>query len=283
MHISFVILHYLTEKDTVECVNSIYNNVDSENYSIIIVDNCSPNNSGIRLKKMYAKEKRIEVILNPKNLGFARGNNVGFTKAKYEYKSDFIILMNNDMYIKQKDFIKKIINSYKNINYAVMGPDIISVVDNQHQNPQPIRVASKNDARYQLFRHIFLFFINSINLEIFVRKIFKKVNGNPVPYINSSYRTNDLNVQLHGSCLIFSPIYLQKFNGLYDKTFMYFEEDILFYLCQKNNLMTFYNSELQIFHKEDSATNEYLKNSSHKNRFIYKNSINSIIELLKLM
>lgn len=283
MHISFVILHYLTDEDTIECINSILNNIDTEDYSIIVVDNASPNSSGTLLKNMFENEARIEVILNETNLGFAKGNNVGFYKAKYAYKADFIILMNNDMYIEQTNFFDTIIKSYNSSNFGVMGPDIISVVDNRHQNPQPIRIVTTSDAWFQLIRHTVLLFVNYLKLENYTKKIINKIKGETAEHKNIDYSTEKFNVQLHGSCLIFSPMYIEKFDGLFDKTFMYFEEDILFYLCRENNFLTYYNNKLEIYHKEDSATNKYLSNTTKKNRFIYKNSIVSIYELIKLM
>ena len=55
MHYAFVILHYLTYKDTVECVESILENITNAEYSIIIVDNGSNNESGDQLQKKYAE------------------------------------------------------------------------------------------------------------------------------------------------------------------------------------------------------------------------------------
>ncbi|MED1471925.1 glycosyltransferase family 2 protein [Bacillus salipaludis] len=281
MRISFVILHYLTEQDTIECIESILNNVSYKEYSIVVVDNGSPNDSGERLKTRYQNNSKVDVIISDNNLGFAKGNNLGFIKAKYEYHSDFIILLNNDTIIEQQDFIDKVLSKYSTKKFAVLGPNIISTIDNNHQNPQPFRIKNKKDAWYQLIRHLALLILNYSKLEPLIKKILNKIKREKI--FNTSHKREMIDVQLHGSCLIFSPIYIQKFDGLYDKTFMYFEEDILFYLCKKNNLETLYSPEVIIFHKEDSATNEYLKNNLLKNRFIYKHSLRSIFYLLKLM
>lgn len=281
MQITFVILHYLTEQDTVECVESILNNIEYDNYSIIIVDNGSSNGSGKKIKDRYQNIKKVDVILSEVNLGFAKGNNLGFIKAKHVYRSDFIVVMNNDMIINQHDFVDKVISNYNETKFAVLGPDIISVIDRCHQNPQTTRIINRKDAMFQLARHSMLLVINYLKLEPLVKTILKSIKHKNV--VNYKEKFKMKNVQLHGSCLIFSPKYIQRFDGLYDKTFMYFEEDILFYICRKNKLLTVYSPELQIFHKEDSATNEFLKNNLSKNRFVYKHSIKSIIELLKLM
>jgi GT2 family glycosyltransferase len=281
MRISFVILHYLTERDTTECIESILRNVNYNDYNIIVVDNGSSNESGKNLKLRYQNNPKVDILLSEKNLGFARGNNLGFIKAKKEYHSDFIILMNNDMIIEQQDFLKIVVSKFNTMNFAVMGPNIISTIDKKHQNPQPFRIKTKKDAWYQFTRHLVLLMLNYARLEPLIKNILKTIKQD-VSFV--SKHTKELtNVQLHGSCLIFSPLYIQMFDGLYEKTFMYFEEDILFYLCRKFNLKTYYCPDLVILHKEDSATNEYLKNTLQKNRFIYRHSLASIKHLINLM
>lgn len=44
-------------------------------------------------------------------------------------------MINNDTLIKQKDFIDILIGKYKVSKYGVLGPDVISLIDNGHQNP----------------------------------------------------------------------------------------------------------------------------------------------------
>ena len=84
---TFVILHYLTEYDTIDCVDSILNNVDYQDYKIIVVDNGSTNNSGETLLKRYRNNEKIVVIIVEENLGFARGHNIGY---EYDDKREAI-------------------------------------------------------------------------------------------------------------------------------------------------------------------------------------------------
>ena len=93
--IAFIILHYQTLDETIKCIESIKNRIDTENYEIIIVDNCSPNGSGKILYDKYNEIERYHVLLNEKNLGFSAGNNIGFRHAK-KIKCDFIAMINND-------------------------------------------------------------------------------------------------------------------------------------------------------------------------------------------
>ena len=55
-HVSFIILNYCSTEVTVQCVESIEKNINYQNYSIVIVDNGSTNNSGKILEEKYGKE-----------------------------------------------------------------------------------------------------------------------------------------------------------------------------------------------------------------------------------
>lgn len=282
-HVSFVILHYLALEDTIECVNSILNNLKYESYSVVIVDNGSSNKSGIKLQDIYAKMNNVKVIILDENLGFAKGNNIGFKYAKYNFKADFIVMINNDTIIEMPNFINEINNIYDEKYFDVLGPDIISTSDDGHQNPQPIRANTKGKVIKQLIRHIVLFIFNLIGIEEIRKKLKERNNKNVSINRNSNYEIAQENIQLHGSCFIFSKKYIDNYEGLYNETFMYFEEDILYYICQRDKLKTLYDPRIKIYHKEDSATDMLLKKSRDKRGFLYKNSIISLFKLYNLM
>ena len=97
MKIVFVILHYLAIDETYKSVDSIEKKIDTDMYKIVIVDNASPDKSGALLKEHYKNDDHVEVLLNQENLGFARGNNVGFRCAEKTWNPSYIVLMNNDV------------------------------------------------------------------------------------------------------------------------------------------------------------------------------------------
>ena len=88
MKIVFVILHYLAIDETYKSVDSIEKKIDTDMYKIVIVDNASPDKSGALLKEHYKNDDHVEVLLNQENLGFARGNNVGFRYAEKTWNRD---------------------------------------------------------------------------------------------------------------------------------------------------------------------------------------------------
>lgn len=284
---SFVILHYETINDTIECINSILNNIEYIEYEIIVVDNASKNKSGIQLKELYKGNSKIHVLINLENIGFAKGNNIGYKFAKDELRSSFIALINNDTLIKQKDFIDIVIKKYKETKFDLLGPDILSINEDYHQNPKPLSIRNKMVLKRLILHHIFLLLLNYILIDQKAEQIKKYFVKKPLikNITNKDYdHTRDLyNVKLSGCCLIFSPKFIADYDGLYDKTFLYSEEEILFYQMKRDNRKTLYSPDIKIIHKEDATLNSLFTQTYKRRRFYYKNYIRSGFAFLKLL
>lgn len=52
--------------------------------------------------------------------------------------ADFVVVLNNDVEILQKDFCPKVEAIYRRHSFDVLGPDIISVFSGIHQNPKSL-------------------------------------------------------------------------------------------------------------------------------------------------
>jgi GT2 family glycosyltransferase len=283
VHISFVILHYLTINDTVECINSIKKNVKYKNYSIVIVDNGSKNFTGEKLQDMYKSDDNVVVIINEENLGFAKGNNVGFNYAKIKFKADFIIMINNDTAIYQNNFIEKLLENYEEEKFDVCGPNIMSSIDNKKQNPVKREFYNIDDVVNRIRKQETLLFLSNFRLDVIFQKLYAIISVKKVQY-KENIITNPLKkYQLHGACIIFSPSYIQRYDGIYDKTFMYGEEDILNYIVERDSLILMYFDNITIYHKEYSSTNMLLGKGVKKRQFYYRNRIKSSKLLKNLM
>lgn len=87
--VSIIIINYNTFQLTCNCIESIYKKETSLDFEIIVVDNASSECDPLAFKKKFPQ---IELIRNDVNLGFAKGNNVGISRAQ----GDFILLLNSD-------------------------------------------------------------------------------------------------------------------------------------------------------------------------------------------
>lgn len=270
MNIVYVILHYMAGKDTVECAESIMKATEESvhNTSIVIVDNGSINDSYDLLQKQFNNNDRVVLLHSDENLGFAKGNNIGFRYAKYDLKADFIVMLNNDTILSQKDFNEVLVRKYEEHEYAVLGPDIVTA-DGYHQNPGNKQSWSLNELRiFRLKKRI----------QIALCRLGKKDSKNDVS--TNDYRTEvmegDLkNTILHGACWIFSPIYIHRFEGINEDTFLYMEEDLLKLSADHYGFLMMYTGDLGIYHKEDVATDMVAGTTKNKKIKKYKFLIKS--------
>ena len=95
--ISVITTVYNIEKYISECIESILKQSFTD-FELIIINDCSTDNS-LNIVNSYAeKDNRIRVINNEKNLGCGMGRYIGINEAK----GDFIAFIDGDDYVTPK-------------------------------------------------------------------------------------------------------------------------------------------------------------------------------------
>ena len=275
---AFVILHYRAIETTRKCVESIKALAGDKH--IVIVDNASPNGTGAELAEEFASDALVDVILNPENSGFARGNNLGVKYVCDELDADFTCVLNNDVEIRQVGFIKGIERIYDEHPFDLLGPDILSVFSGIHQSPKSL---------------------HHCNLESVRRKrAFVERSSNPILLLLSSGEKNSPaiwrivqrrnrakqnidsgkvmeNVVLHGSCVIFSRRYLERHpEPFYSKTFMYYEMEILDWLCERENCVVRYDPSISVLHYQYVASKMEYRSIVKRSKFVIRCLLESL-------
>lgn len=266
----FVILHYNNIKETMECVNSL----EKFKQKIIVVSNSKDYDN---LGKI---EKRVDkVIINEENIGFAKANNIGCKYAIEKFKPDFLCVINNDIVIDQKDFLDKVEKLYKKYQFDVLGPKILPD-DLPSVNPFPVYdTLEKIEDRIKYTKKLIKIY-NSVILRNLLscyvliksklKKVSKPVNG----------EKDELGVALHGCALIFSKKYYERYETVfYNETFLYHEEEFLYYRCKHDNLTFLYSPEVELVHKEGRSLDNSFNNNYKK--LIFKNK--EILKSLQLL
>jgi len=92
--VAIVVLSWNGYEHTKRCVESL-EGITYPNYEVVIVDNGSTDGSA---QKLAAEFGRHKVLVNGKNLGFARGHNVGIRYA-LENRADYVLLISNDFVV----------------------------------------------------------------------------------------------------------------------------------------------------------------------------------------
>lgn len=279
----FVILHYQAFDMTVESVETIKENFDISDKYIVVVDNKSPNGTGELLLQKYKNDSHIKVILAPGNLGFSNGNNLGYDYLKENFDADFIIVMNNDVLIKQENFFQSIVEIYNKEKFAVLGPDVYCPKAEIHQNPFRLTGIEKNEFKK-------MFFVEKIKkilgYSLFMKLVYPVINRkkNGDIQVNENYKKESSNPVIHGSCFIFSRDFISaRKYGFNPGTYMFFEENILHFECLKSGLKTFYSPKVQILHMEDVSTDMVFKKNVQKENWKIKHSVNSMKVYRKLL
>lgn len=89
-----VILNY-NGKDVLPGLLESLTRIDYPDFRIFLVDNNSSDDSVEHARSEFSEKLPIEIIVNPENLFFSAGNNVGIKRA-IEWGADYVLLLNND-------------------------------------------------------------------------------------------------------------------------------------------------------------------------------------------
>lgn len=286
MKLGFSVLHYQLSDITINCVNSILKNIDD--VEIVIVDNCSPNNSGSLLEKHFESFLNVKCIKTKTNLGFAKGNNLGYSYLK-SIDCDYICCVNNDIIITQLNFKNVLQDEFINNRFAVLAPKVF-IKDKSVQSFNPVlesvkyyeeelskwELSSSFKEYYSQKNYLTKLMINYPNLGSNLRKIKQKL-------FNVSDKPLE-NIVLHGCFLVFSPIFIEQFDDAFDsRTFMYREEELLFIKVKLHGMKTLYSPSISIIHLEDLSTDSVLNNNVEKFNFMKSNQILSLKILINTL
>lgn len=297
--IVFVVLHYNEPQVTEECIKAIQEKTGGRHAGIVVVDNGSPDGSGVKLAERYRGEAGVYVILTGENLGFAGGNNIGYAYAKKELAADFICVMNNDVMLLQEDFLERIRQEYEGSGAAVIGPYI--TLKNGGENHMYLALGPRSDyAREReeagvLYRyyHSRLYPIRNV-----INQAIDTVSGKKKRAALAAAQAAEVQeaearalsrkrhqgIVLHGCCLIFTPVYLARFEDAFDpRTFLFREEELLYLRLKRAGLDNVYTPALNILHLEDVSTNATYKTNRRREEFKCKCQQESLGILLNTM
>jgi len=104
--VAIIICTYNQEMLLKKCLSSLKSKTDYKKYKVFLIDDASKKKIGEKIKKNF---KWVDITINKKNLGFSKSNNIGMKKALKEYNPDYVLLLNDDTEIIQKDWLKKMV------------------------------------------------------------------------------------------------------------------------------------------------------------------------------
>lgn len=243
--ICIIILNYITYDMTLNLVGNIRK--DGFEEDIIVVDNHSENASFHELSKCAGKYN-ITVIQSEKNRGYASGNNIGLKyAAEMGYSSALII--NNDVEIPEMPALYKMYDLLKSDEkIACVCPRIL---DSSHSEVAQ-RVSRPNCLDCSL-----------------------KILGYENTLLKNTLNEKD-NFQIyrpHGCCMLLSLDAMKAVDFMDEKTFLYFEEDILSEKFINLGFKCYCCSKAYVIHNHSVTTSKVLKRFSKLKIYLHSANI----------
>lgn len=118
MRLSIIIVNYNTFDLTCKCIESVLKYTVLHDYEIILVDNDSSECSPHLFKERFPQ---IHLIVSPRNVGFAKGNNLGIGKAR----GDYLLLLNSDIELLEDAIVPLLDYMQQNPSVGVVSPMLV--------------------------------------------------------------------------------------------------------------------------------------------------------------
>jgi GT2 family glycosyltransferase len=206
--LSIIILSWNTKDITDEClkhlkiaIESIRGKIDTE---VILVDNSSSDGSPQMVEKKYPW---VKLILSRTNLGYPKGNNLGFKNSNPRNK--YLLLLNSDVYV-EKDTLERSLAFFESKkDCKVFGCKLIrgdgSFQPSAGYLPTPL--------------NIFSWFWGLDLIPVF-NKLFKQFHPRNKDFFGSTKKVG----WVQGAYLFMEREVFDKTNGFDEKFFMYMDE-----------------------------------------------------------
>lgn len=105
MQASVIVLNYQGRRWIEACLDAL-RATDYPNFRIIVIDNASNDGSADLVRERFPD---LELIVNPRNLGFCEGNNIGIKRA-LDAGADYVVLLNPDTKVRP-EWLKELIEA----------------------------------------------------------------------------------------------------------------------------------------------------------------------------
>lgn len=152
LKVTCLILNYNDAETTIKLIGKI-KKYKSINY-ILVIDNCSTDNSYKILKNKFLNERNIIIKSTRKNGGYGYGNNFGIKYAFNRLKSKYIVVANPDVFFTDLT-IRKMLNVMLEKRAALVAPvqriKNVPIYDKAWKIPTPFQWTMSEGIFYRYF------------------------------------------------------------------------------------------------------------------------------------
>ncbi len=245
MQLSIIIVNYNVKYFLEQCLQSVLLATKNCTAEIFVVDNNSTDGSKQFLEPLF---KEVHFIWLPKNIGFAKANNIALTKTS----GDYILFLNPDTIVAEDSFEKTIAFLQNNTAIGALG---VKMIDGSGQFLKESKRAFPSPS-------ISLFKILGLANLFPKSKLFAKYHMGHL----SVNENNEVDV-LAGAFMLVPKVVLNVVGSFDEAFFMYGEDVDLSYRIQKAGYKNYYFAKTTILHFKGESTK---KGSLNYVRLFYK-------------
>lgn len=209
--VSCVILNYNDAPTVEKLVRKIYNY--SALYAILLVDNCSSDDSLVQLQKLAEElngtEQKITLLSAPHNGGYGAGNNVGIRFACQVLHTDYVLIANPDVEFSEKLILRLLRLFQRHPDMGTASASMCDPVFGKQRNGWPL----------------FGFWRELARCGPICRRVFRGFIEYPEPYFQGKKAVYVDAV--HGSLLMVDAQKMLQCGGYDEGLFLYQEEAVL--------------------------------------------------------
>ena len=114
-----VIVNYNSESDSIRCIDSMLAQKICPPKNIVLVDNNSPDGSGLRLRAHFPQ---ISTLLSERNDGYGAGVNLGVVHVQ----ADFYLILNPDTYFQHNRMDEALALFKKHHDLGILGMNLLN-------------------------------------------------------------------------------------------------------------------------------------------------------------
>lgn len=254
-----VVLNYNDFETTDSYINLI------QNYKIIdyiiVVDNCSTDQSYGYLKNKEDEVSNLIVLKADFNNGYAAGNNIGVKYGIKKLNLDNIIISNPDIYVSEESIMKMLKLLDKGYSLCT------GIIYNYDKIENTKKVASNYAWRIPTFTQML------VNTLLFSYKISRIIGYSNYLAYNDIYTHEILDVEAVPGCFFcMTAKAFEQVNYFDERTFLFGEETILGYKMKQNKLKACVLCSAKVFHENSVTINKNIKTKSKKIQYLFQSN-----------
>ena len=244
-----IVICYNNVSEVIEYYKEILSLEEGSKVGYVVVINSSTEEEANKLVSFGQENEHVYVYNPGKNLGYMNGLLHGYRGYREQtgLLPKYVIMSNTDIAFQDKEFATKLANKNYDCNVASIGPSVLVSELYSYDNPV-------SDDRYTLkqINKLIRIFSTPIIRELYVTASFIKPK-----FIKRKKDLNSRNVyEIHGCFFVLTGKYAEYLKDQKFGVLLYTEETFVAENAYRNKLITFYDADLEIVHKEHSTTSK---------------------------